>query len=117
MSRYASAVPMSYAPLKYGDLVALPSQSQSTEGERRFEPKPSHSKHFRTEDGFDLDARVFIAEGDDLGRERLIRYCARPAIALERLTKLADGRFSYRTKYGRGAAYRQHKRCLLRIRA
>jgi len=88
--------------LQYGDLVALPSQSQSSERERRFEPKPSHSKHFRTEDGFDLDARVFIAEGDDIGRERLIRYCARPAIALERLTKVADGRYSYRTKYGRG---------------
>ncbi len=29
--------------------------------------------------------------------------CARPAIALERLEKLADGRYSYRTKYGRGA--------------
>jgi len=45
---------------------------------------------------------VFIAEGDDVGRERLIRYCARPAIALGRLTKVADGRYSYRTKYGRG---------------
>jgi len=65
--------------------VALPSQPQSSERERRFERKPSHSKHFRTEDGFDLDARVFIAEGDDVGRERLIRYCARPAIVLERL--------------------------------
>ena len=90
--------------LKYGELVALPSQSQlqSSERERRFEPKPSHSKHFRTEDGFDLDARVFIAEGDDVGRERLVRYCARPAIVLERLEKLPDGRYSYRTKYGRG---------------
>ena len=39
---------------------------------------------------------------DDLGRERLVRYCARPAIVLERLERLPEGRYSYRTKYARG---------------
>lgn len=56
--------------------------------ERRFRPRLVHPLHHRTEDGFDLDARVRIEQGDDLGRERLVRYGARPGIVLERLTQL-----------------------------
>jgi len=33
--------------------------------------------------------------------ERLARYCARPAVSLERLSLLPDGRFAYRVKWGR----------------
>jgi hypothetical protein len=36
--------------------------------------------------GFSLDAAVRIAGDDRAGLERLLRYCARPAFALERLT-------------------------------
>jgi hypothetical protein len=35
--------------------------------------------------GFSLDASVRIAGHDHAGRERLLRYCARPPVALERL--------------------------------
>jgi hypothetical protein len=39
--------------------------------------------------------------GDDVGRERLCRYGARPALSLERLRRLPAGRFAYRVKYAR----------------
>jgi hypothetical protein len=54
-------------------------------------------------DGFSVHAGVHIQAGDAKGREILLRYCARPALSLERLSVLADGRIAYQTKYpGRG---------------
>lgn len=56
-------------------------------------------------DGFNLHAGVRIEAGDDLGRERLARYGARPPLSLERLRRLPGGRVAYRLKYvsrGRG---------------
>ena len=50
-------------------------------------------------DGFNLHAGVRIAAGDDLGRERLLRYAARPPLSLERLRRLPGGRVAYRLKY------------------
>jgi hypothetical protein len=91
--------------LSYGRLVRLaPAPPVKDDRQRRFEPRSTGPHHARTEDGFDLDARVVIAEGDDLGRERLVRYCARPAVVLERLELLPDGRYSYRTKYARSSS-------------
>ncbi len=52
-------------------------------------------------DGFNLHAGVRIEAGDDVGRERLCRYGARPALSLERLRRLPAGRFAYRVKYAR----------------
>jgi len=53
--------------------------------------------------GFNLHAGVRIEAGDDLGRERLARYGARPPLSLERLRRLPGGRVAYRLKYvGRG---------------
>jgi hypothetical protein len=60
-------------------------------------------------DGFNLHAGVRIAAGDDLGRERLLRYAARPPLSLERLRRLPGGRVGYRLKYvarGRRGKYR-----------
>ena len=51
---------------------------------------------------FNLHASVRIEADDDIGRERLCRYMARPAISLGRLSKLADGRIAYRVKKLRG---------------
>jgi hypothetical protein len=42
---------------------------------------------------------VRIEARDDVGRERLVRYCARPCFARDRLSVLADGRVAYRVKY------------------
>jgi hypothetical protein len=54
-------------------------------------------------DGFDLHAGVRIDAGDDLGREKLCRYGARPPLSLERLRRLPGGGVAYRLKYvGRG---------------
>ena len=50
-------------------------------------------------DGFNVHAGVRIEAGDDLGRERLARYGARPPLSLERLRGLPGGRVSYRLKY------------------
>jgi hypothetical protein len=48
--------------------------------------------------GFSVHANVYIEARDRLRLERLIRYAARPAVATERLSALADGRLLYRLK-------------------
>jgi len=56
-------------------------------------------------DGFNLNASVRIEADDDLGRERLCRYGARPALSLERLRRLPGGKIAYRVKkLARGGA-------------
>jgi len=52
-------------------------------------------------DGFSVHAGVRMQQGDAAGRERLVRYCARPTLSLERLSVLDDGRIAYRVKYPR----------------
>jgi hypothetical protein len=49
-------------------------------------------------EGFNLHASVAIAGDDDLGRERLMRYGARPPLALDRLRRLPGGRIAYRIR-------------------
>jgi len=49
-------------------------------------------------DGYNLHAAVRIGADDDVAREKLVRYCARPAFALERLSVLRDGRIVYASK-------------------
>ena len=69
-------------------------------GEARFEPK--RRGPFMAElDGFNIQVAVRIESYDDEGRERLVRYCARPCFALERLSVLRDGRVGYQVKYPR----------------
>jgi hypothetical protein len=46
--------------------------------------------------GFSLDASVRIEGHDRAGLERLLRYCARPPFALERLEALNEQRLIYR---------------------
>ena len=46
--------------------------------------------------GFSLDAAVRIEGPDRAGLERLLRYCARPPFALERLEQLPEGQIVYR---------------------
>jgi hypothetical protein len=53
--------------------------------------------------GFSVDGSVRIAAADRAGRERLLRYCARPPFALERLRELDPARLLYEsTKPGPG---------------
>jgi hypothetical protein len=46
--------------------------------------------------GFSLDASVRIAGHDRAGLERLLRYCARPPFALERLEQVNGHQVIYR---------------------
>ncbi len=46
--------------------------------------------------GCSLDASVRIEGPDRAGVERLLRYCARPPFALERLEQVADNQLAYR---------------------
>ena len=58
-------------------------------------------------DGFDVHCAVRIAAADDEGRERLLRYCARPPFALERIEEMKDGRVAYLMKAPRrGSTHR-----------
>ena len=53
--------------------------------------------------GFSVDASVRIEAADRAGRERLLRYCARPPFALDRLRELDPERLLYEsTKPGPG---------------
>jgi len=51
-----------------------------------------------TVDGFSLHANVAVPAGDRTRLERLVQYCARGPIAMERLELLAGGRLLYRFK-------------------
>jgi len=52
-------------------------------------------------EGFNLHAAVRIGADDDVARERLVRYCARPPFALHRLSVLPDGRIAYQLQHPR----------------
>ena len=80
----------------------MPKRSTTTTSRRRTKPALALAVE---RDGFNLHAGVRIEAGDDLGRERLMRYGARPPLSLERLRRLPGGRVAYRLKYvsrGRG---------------
>ena len=47
--------------------------------------------------GFSLDAAVRIEGSDRAGLERLLRYCARPPFALERLEQVGHNQLVYRS--------------------
>jgi hypothetical protein len=51
-------------------------------------------------DGFNVHAGVRVAAGAVESRERLLRYCARSPLSLERLSLLEDGRIAYRVQHG-----------------
>jgi len=51
-------------------------------------------------DGFNVQAAVRLEADDDEGRERRVRYCARPCAASYRISLLPDGRVAYGVKYG-----------------
>ena len=54
-------------------------------------------RRWRHGGGFSLDASVVVQGNDRAGLERLLRYCARPAFSLERLSWRVEGeRLVYR---------------------
>jgi hypothetical protein len=77
-----TALPAKHPPLLGADDMALPVPSRS-------DRRGGHSR------GFDVHAGVVVSASDREGRERLLRYCARPPLSLERLSVLRDGRIAY----------------------
>jgi hypothetical protein len=53
--------------------------------------------------GFSLHAGTSVAAENRVGLEKLLRYCARPSLSLERLSRLPDGRFAYEMKHPIGS--------------
>jgi hypothetical protein len=74
---------------------STPSEAKDADLERR------ERRFSATCDGFDVHCAVRIADDDDVGRERLVRYCTRPPFALERIEVLRDGRIAYLLKVPR----------------
>ncbi len=75
--------------------------------EARFGRRPPKAQVGALE-GFNLHASVVIGATDHEGRERLLRYVARPTVASGRVSELADGRVAWRLKVsgGRGETHR-----------
>ena len=77
------------------------------DSDRRLEPKRGGGRFIADLDGFNLHAAVRIEADDEEGRERLVRSCAHPCFALDRLCVLPDGRVAYRVTYaGRRGTHR-----------
>jgi hypothetical protein len=79
--------------------VTTTSRDGTEEDDGHGEERPDAFALVVERDGFNLHAGVRIEAGDDLGRERLLRYAARPPLSLGRLRRLPGGRVAYRLKY------------------
>jgi hypothetical protein len=69
-------------------------KSDPAQGHRLPKSKGLGAEHLK----FNLHAGVSVPGGLPAARERLLRYCARPPLALERLSVLEDGTICYRIK-------------------
>jgi len=93
------------AAIQQGLFDKLPADSASAHGADHDADEPSGvGRGSVALDGFNLHAAVRVGADDDISRERLTCYCARPPFALERLSVLADGRIAYRIKQPRKTA-------------
>ena len=54
--------------------------------------RPVHDEEAAIDRGFNVHASVRIEADNDLGRERLCRYAARPPLAMDRLRRLPGGK-------------------------
>ena len=98
-----------------GNVSTLPRDGTQDDGHGAAEERPDKPALAVERDGFNVHAGVRIEAGDDLGRERLARYGARPPLSLERLRRLPGGRVAYRLKYvDRGRRGKIRRECLLR---
>jgi Putative transposase/Transposase zinc-binding domain len=82
-----------------GNVSTLPRDGTQDDGHGAAEERPDKPALAVERDGFNVHAGVRTEAGDDLGRERLARYGARPPLSLERLRRLPGGRVAYRLKY------------------
>ncbi len=78
--------------------VRVLGEDPHTEHDGAAGPNPPPSEGAVERDGFNLHASVAIAADDDLGRERLMRYGARPPLALDRPRRFPGERIAYQIK-------------------
>jgi len=71
-------------------------------------PRRSKGKYGTESLGFNLHAGVRIEAHDRAGREKLLRYCTRAPLSLERLSMTRDGRVAYQLQrpWRRGETHR-----------
>ena len=87
--------------MRRGTTTAVRDSGDEAAGKKIFaRAAPAHDAVDR--EGFNLHASVHLEADDDLGRERLCRYGARPPFSLERFRALPGGRFGYRVTKARG---------------
>jgi Putative transposase len=82
-------------------------QKVTTAGKFQEESFENHGSRCAMVSGFSVHAGVGIRAEDRKGLERLLRYAARPPIAVDRLAQLPDGRLSYtlKTPWRNGATH------------
>ena len=93
--------------LGVGELASLPQHRAGNAGSEPAEPAettrgPREGGRHASKRGFDIHAAVSVSAADREGRERLLRYCARAPLSLERLSELPGGRIAYAIKNPRG---------------
>jgi hypothetical protein len=71
-------------------------------------PRRAKGKYGTESLGFNLHAGVRIEAHDRVGREKLLRYCTRAPLSLERLSMTRDGRVAYKLQrpWRRGETHR-----------
>jgi len=77
-----------------GDVRCSPEQADELRFAQRKSPQTGEFG------GFSIHAGVTVHAADSDGRERLIRYCARPALSMERLSETSDGITSFPSRAG-----------------
>jgi len=90
------------AAISRGSFLRLRQQGEPDASVSRDDARFNHrdaSPWSASVDGFTVHAGVSIGRANTQARERLIRYCARPALSLERLDVLPNGLITYRSKY------------------
>jgi hypothetical protein len=87
--------------LGIGELVSLKTAASSDDDDQLLRSL-QQARRTKSKRGFDIHAAVAVTASDRDGRERLLRYCARAPLSLERLALLPDGRIAYRIKAPRG---------------
>jgi hypothetical protein len=85
--------------MRRGNVSTMQRDGAQDDGHDAAEGRPGKPALALERDGFNVHAGVRIEAGDDLGRERMARYGARPPLSLERLRRLPGGRVGYRLKY------------------
>lgn len=102
----ASLSPTGLVKLGEHDVVETADRSVRLDATRAAPRKKG--KHGLEALGFNLHAGVRIEAGDRVGRERLLRYCTRAPLSLERLSLLRDGRVAYELQrpWRRGETHR-----------